>query len=183
MADRLKGKIRAIANEILLLRGTAESVNYSTIIKGAIGVQLDSIGALIGEPRKGRPDSSYRKAIEYRSELVLSCGDNDSILKAARIELPSGVSLKLRERFPATIELIVNTPAGNSGVPSDFVQRVKHYKAGGVKIYAREVKAGKMYLTWEKEGSVDPLPGKPYSERKPDGTILHAGGYYGESFF
>ncbi len=78
-------------------------------LNAAEGVQLDLIGTIVREPRKGRGDADYHQALTVRILINNSSGQHEEILAIARLllTLQGGTSppLVLRDLYPAAIEL------------------------------------------------------------------------------
>lgn len=70
----------------------------------AEGVQLDNLGNLFGEPRKGRNDTNYRLGLKARIAVNTSNGTPDEILSILKILLGSE-RVSIFEHFPAEFAL------------------------------------------------------------------------------
>lgn len=73
----------------------------------AEGVQLDNLGAIVGEPRKGRGDDQYRVWIRARIAINRGNGKVSDVLKVARLVLGEGPSIEYVPRYPAAYEIEV----------------------------------------------------------------------------
>lgn len=67
----------------------------------AVGAQLDTLGAIVGEGRLGRNDDDYRIAIRGRILVNLSEGTPVDLIEL--LSALSGGSVKLVEYFPASL--------------------------------------------------------------------------------
>lgn len=67
----------------------------------AEGDQLDVLGAIVGEPRQGRDDETYRIWISARNMVNRSSGTTTELLAIARKLLPADVAVVLEEYYPA----------------------------------------------------------------------------------
>jgi hypothetical protein len=67
----------------------------------AEGDQLDVLGAIVGEPRQGRDDETYRIWISARNMVNRSSGTTTEELAIARKLLPPEVAVVLEEYYPA----------------------------------------------------------------------------------
>ncbi len=93
----------ALAKQVQDLENTIFAVLNGRTIDGAVGVQLDGLGALVGETRKGRTDALYRIRIKARIRLNLSCGTPEQILEIVTLLLPTGSQAPaIAEYFPAS---------------------------------------------------------------------------------
>ena len=69
-------------------------------LEEAEGAQLDVLGAIVGEPRRGRDDASYRVWIEARNLVSRSSGTTTQMLALVRKLLPT-IDFVLEEYYPA----------------------------------------------------------------------------------
>lgn len=67
----------------------------------AVGVQLDILGKIVGEPRNSRTDDDYRPAILLRVAINTSDGTEPKIVEV--LTALAGVPVSLTEVFPAGI--------------------------------------------------------------------------------
>lgn len=80
-------------------------------IDSGIGAQLDQIGVLVGQPRAGRDDTTYRRFLRARVATNKSRGTQDEILAIAALVIGDGtVTLILNNSGPATVVLKVGNP-------------------------------------------------------------------------
>lgn len=99
----------------------------------AEGAQLDGIGRIVGEPRKGRTDEVYRVFLRVRILVNRSdgrIGDLYSILLQA---FGQGAEVAILEHYPAAIQVILLDDIGDVA-PSDFALYLRQAKAGGVRL-------------------------------------------------
>jgi hypothetical protein len=78
-------------------------------IDTAEGVQLDGLGDIVGEPRRGRLDNEYRAAIKFRIFINTSKADPETIIRASR-ELGGGDFNRYWENYQAGFQLFSNGP-------------------------------------------------------------------------
>lgn len=72
---------------------------------GAVGIQLDGLGQLVGEPRKGLPDAHYRTFLEVRALVNTSNGFAEDLLEIVeKIGFDYTVYIEI---YPAHIEIYV----------------------------------------------------------------------------
>ena len=69
-------------------------------LETAEGYQLDVLGRIVGEPRRGRDDATYRVWIEARNLVHRSSGTTTQMLAIVRKLLPT-IGLELEEYYPA----------------------------------------------------------------------------------
>lgn len=73
----------------------------------AIGEQLDNLGAIVGEPRLGRPDEEYRQAILNRIATNASDGTPPKVLQILSL-VTQGSTVTLFEHFPANVHYMTD---------------------------------------------------------------------------
>lgn len=69
-------------------------------LESAEGAQLDVLGRIVGEPRRGRDDATYRVWIEARNLVSRSSGTTTQMLALVRKLLPT-IELRFEEYYPA----------------------------------------------------------------------------------
>ncbi len=79
----------------------------------AIGVQLDNIGTIVGEPRKGRLDEPYREAILNRIAINASDSTPEKIMEIM-ITVSGATTANLTDHSPASFHLFINAFVNNS---------------------------------------------------------------------
>lgn len=67
----------------------------------AEGDQLDVLGAIVGEPRRGQDDETYRLWISARNMVTRSSGVTTEMLAIARKLVAPSVPIRLEEFYPA----------------------------------------------------------------------------------
>jgi len=75
----------------------------------AAGVQLDRLGRIVGQPRQGRGDESYRIWIAARVMVNRSSGLAEQVIAIVE-KLVEGKDLELREEPPAAFTIDVQEP-------------------------------------------------------------------------
>lgn len=103
-------------------------------IDTAVGVQLDTLGAIVGEGRKGRGDDLYRLWIRVRVIINRSNGKVKDILRIVRLLIGPAPGVTYVPQYPAAFTIQI------SGIPGigDTVQAVHdiltEVHAGGVRM-------------------------------------------------
>lgn len=129
LIQRFKGKpyIAAVVSAPLVQVQELEDALWSLIagraLSTAIGVQLDGLGAIVGEARIGLGDEDYRALIRARIAANRSDGQGDTLLRVARLVSGSvdvaGVpnpTLFLREYFPGSVLVEAGSTSTDPGV-------------------------------------------------------------------
>ena len=78
-------------------------------INNSVGVQLDNIGTIVGQPRNGQNDVTYRLFLKAKAGVNVSEGDIERVLSVWKI-ITGGTIVSLTEIFPASIELFSDIP-------------------------------------------------------------------------
>jgi surface protein len=93
-----------------------EDVNFQLLdergVYSAVGVQLDTIGLLVGELRRGRGDVAYRQAILNRIVINNSDGTPESILETLTI-ITLTPTPKIWDHYPASFHAFVDRNVSN----------------------------------------------------------------------
>lgn len=107
-------------------------------LENAEGVQLDLLGALVGQPREAAGDSEYRLRIAARIKTNVSTGTVEDIYSVFKILLPSPIVLALSPRYPAGFVLNVIGAVDLDLVPlyASFFQDAKGEGIEGQLLYS-----------------------------------------------
>lgn len=99
----------------------------------AVGAQLDGAGRLVGQPRNGLDDDSYRTRIQVRRLINRASGTGNDIVRAFQLLTRPAPSLQvvLEEQFPAG--LVLRIEGGATPLPSDYAAILQLCKAAGVR--------------------------------------------------
>ena len=125
-AETLHALTTLWAERMQALEDAAWSVLTQRWIEPAEGVQLDELGAIVGEPRLGRTDATYRDALETRISINRSGGEPERIIEFL-LRIAGAEQVLYQEIYPAKIELFVG-----GEVSFDQVQRVREIVPAGV---------------------------------------------------
>lgn len=79
-------------------------------VDSAVGAQLDVLGAIVGQPREGRNDETYRLWIRARNQVLRSSGTTTDVLGILRQIVPPGVEASLEEHYPAAFVVRLHGP-------------------------------------------------------------------------
>ncbi len=99
-------------------------------VDSAVGASLDLIGKVVGQPREGRDDVTYRLWVKARVKVNRSGGTGADIVSIFTALCP-GLDVRLEERFPATF--ILHIEGGAAPTPTALASLLQIAKAGGVK--------------------------------------------------
>jgi len=99
----------------------------------ATGETLDILGRIVGQPRDGRDDATYRLWISARVMVSRSSGTTEQILAIAN-KLVGGAAVVLREYYPGSF--IVNLGGVDVHTGFEIAQLLVLAKAAGVRFLA-----------------------------------------------
>lgn len=101
-------------------------------LDNAFGEQLDILGDLVGQPREGADDTTYRQRVRARVALNRSSGTSPELIALFLLLVPTA-TLKLRDEWPAALTLEVNGVAVTSATAAILVYFLRLAKVGGVR--------------------------------------------------
>ena len=100
-------------------------------LANAYGQHLDNIGEIVGQPRSGLDDNTYRLYIQAKIAVNLSSGTVEDVLSVFELVLP-GVLVTLKNYYPAAFILYVDGQI-TAVQATAFAQFVLQAKSGGVR--------------------------------------------------
>lgn len=119
--------------QIQQLEDAIYDVFVGTMLPGAEGDALDMLGELVGQPRAGRDDETYKIWISARVLLNASSGRPPDILGIARTIMPASGTVILTEYFPGAFKLeLIGLPPDTTAV--QLHDLFNEAKAAGVRI-------------------------------------------------
>ena len=125
-ADNLKNLSTLWAERVQGLEDAAWQVLTETWLDVAVGAQLDELGVMVGEPRLGRSDQTYRDAIELRVSINRSGGEPERIIEFLTRVLNADKVL-YQELYPAKIQIFID-----GEIDFDAAERVRQLVPAGV---------------------------------------------------
>jgi len=106
-SPKLKELMGQIVDPLTILESDADQLVSNRWIDTAIGKQLDGCGYIVGEPRLGRDDDAYRRAIKFRVFINISKGTPPNLIYALKF-LTEPVDCQYLEAYPATAMLFTD---------------------------------------------------------------------------
>jgi len=100
----LKALVELWSDRTQILEDALQTLLKDRWISEAEGVQLDELGAMVGEPRLGRLDNEYRPAIRLKIQINLSGGQPETLINFIRLAFGAEI-IVYNELWPAKIEL------------------------------------------------------------------------------
>lgn len=83
----VNGIVKAVCGPVQTLENAVFDVIVNRLLANAVGVQLDSLGALVGEARENRIDADYKPAITIRIRVNRSQGKAEDILQVMTLAM------------------------------------------------------------------------------------------------
>jgi hypothetical protein len=121
--------VRAFADQIQILEDTTADVKALRQLQYAEEIQLDEIGAIVGENRQGKTDADYRIAILSRINTNASRGEPERLISALK-QITESTDVRYKETYPATVQIAFSAPLVVDGL-KQYMQSVC---AGGVQL-------------------------------------------------
>lgn len=114
--------IVVLPRQLTVFELVADQVKNERGLDLAIGVQLDALGEIVGEKRRGRGDEEYRKAIRFRIFVNISKGRPSDVNYVTQF-LSEGDDVQYLESYPATVYMFTSGFDADANLPTD-VQEV-----------------------------------------------------------
>lgn len=119
---RVRELVVAMPRQLTIFEQVADQVRNERGLDLAIGVQLDALGLIVGEPRRGRNDEAYRRAIRFRIFVNISKGRPSDLIYVTQY-ISGGDDVQYLESYPATAYMFTSGYDVNSDI-HDAVQEV-----------------------------------------------------------
>lgn len=131
-APVMEGILRSYAIQLQELEDVFFQLLLLKSIEDSSGVQLDGLGAIVGEPRDGRDDDEYRPAIASRVLINKSSPTVEQIL--AVFNSINSRLYTIQDRGYATFELEISGSSTTMGLAIvKLLQILQEVKAAGVR--------------------------------------------------
>lgn len=125
----LEGLLKALSTEVQDLEDKLHELIDQRGLPNATGDQLDGIGEIVGEPRNGRDDPTYRTAIRRQIQINVSNGEPEVAIGLAAI-LTDSDDVELIEYHPGAVVVRVSGP----DLPEGLHQAVDRVVPAGVEV-------------------------------------------------
>lgn len=110
---RLQMLVKSMGAGVQTLEDETYAVATERWIDTAVGQQLDGLGEILGEPRFGRGDETYRLWLRFRIFINSAKATPENIIEATRFvsnEGEPGGRVQYWENYPASFELFTDGP-------------------------------------------------------------------------
>jgi hypothetical protein len=106
----------ATAGEFQAFEKAYQQVKTQRTIDNAIGQQLDDLGALVGEPRNGLDDDTYRRRVRARITVHRSKGTLEDVVTVTKLIVSDGAAAIRVEpqRFATVVVHVENVAVSNT---------------------------------------------------------------------
>lgn len=101
----LEGALRVVLERVQNIDDVAWDLFIGSRLDTAIGVQLDALGDIVGEPRLGRADELYRIYIRARIRINRANGKPTDTLQVARLIIEPTATLEYIPEYPAAYKV------------------------------------------------------------------------------
>lgn len=101
---RISGLIQAFIDQYQLTENMFFDLLNFRSINSAVGAQLDILGAIVGEDRRGRTDEPYRKAIVAKIGINTSKGTPEEVIAIFKF-VTNATRVFYLETYPGEIEI------------------------------------------------------------------------------
>lgn len=131
-------------------------------LPNAIGVQLDNLGDIVGEPRKGRADDLYRLWVKARILANRSNGKQQELLAVLRLLIGPGPTVTYTRTPPAAFRIEIAGMSSSGDVARTVQSILTQMKAAGVRMeleYTDEIATAFTFAVDATEGTVDHVKG------------------------
>lgn len=122
--------VEIFADQVQALETVFFEISTARILANASGIQLDRIGAIVGEDRNGLDDDAYKIRINARIAINRASGTADEILNVFNVIWPG--AYVLQEYQPAAFTLDCATAVTEPAAMSAVLQAMK---AAGVRTF------------------------------------------------
>lgn len=119
--------------EVQVLEDALIQLLVERSVDTAVGEQLDVLGKIVGQPKQGRDDETYRLWISARTLVSRSSGTTEEIIAIVK-KLVGGATVRLDDYYPAafTVSVLSGTDAVSG---AQIAQLVQLAKAAGVQFF------------------------------------------------
>ncbi len=107
-------------------------INTRLDIDNSVGVQLNNIGLIVGQPRNGQDDITYRLFLKAKSGVNVSEGDVERVLSVWKI-ITGGTVIQVIDVYPAGVELSSDVPVPDA-LASDAFALMQDVVSAGVRV-------------------------------------------------
>lgn len=116
----IKGQLTTYLSQNNDIEATTLDIIKSRSIDTSVGIQLDQIGALVGQPRNGLTDVNYRTQIKFKIAVNNSNGTPEEIINML-YDVTGSTEVRYFEHYPASYMISYN----GSNTPNDMLSYIQ----------------------------------------------------------
>jgi hypothetical protein len=131
---RIQAFVRALANQIQKLEQTDYDLWFRRMLDNAEDVDLNNLGAIVGEERQGRLDDEYRRYIRARIKVNRSNGKLNQLLGILALLVEDDATIIATEHYPAAMVIALSDEVADIDPVYVLNAFLKLAKAAGVRI-------------------------------------------------
>lgn len=134
MSANLQKLIAALVTPMQDIEDALWDLLVNRSIETAEGAQLDQLGYIVGEPRRGLDDEAYRRHVRARVATNKSSGRVNELYEIARLVLnDDSLGLRAVREGPATLRVTIDG-AVSDDVAGFVIRFLRDAGGGGVRI-------------------------------------------------
>lgn len=130
---RLEAMVCVFLDQIQELENAFWALYTERTLEEAEGVQLDGLGAIVGEAREDRTDAVYRRFIQVRILVNRSNGKLEELYQIIQAALDTP-TVQIQEHYPASEIVHVSSLLGDLSA-EDLFRILAAAKAGAVRLF------------------------------------------------
>lgn len=132
---RIENLLRAFAGPSQPIESALWQLLTQRFITTAIGVQLDFIGKIVGQPRLGLDDDSYRRYIRARVAAHKSRGTTEELIKVATLVLLDiPVTIRVEREGTATVQVTLEGNIVAADIAGIVVSFLRQAVGAGIRV-------------------------------------------------
>lgn len=128
---RLESMICAFLDQAQEAENAMWELFTERVLNVAEGVQLDGLGDIVGEPRKGRTDDVFRQFIRVRIKVNRSNGKLGELYEILLLALGEAAIIRIRDRYPAGMDVNIDSDIGSLD-PADLLDILLDAKGAAI---------------------------------------------------
>ncbi len=131
--ENIEATLSALVRPIQTVEDSLQELLVERAVDTAVGVQLDGIGEIVGQPRNGLEDFEYRAHIKVRIFVNLATGTADDVMKVA--ELVADIyepfeTIDIEDEPPAAF--VLSTTGGSSSYRDVLADLLRGVRGAGI---------------------------------------------------
>lgn len=129
---KMEALVSTFGSRAQVLEDLFQAIDLGRRFENAAGVQLTGTGSIVGQPRNGHSDSTYRPRIQAKILINRASGTTDQVLDIVKLLAGEDQVVHLVPQYPAGFLLYVLGDTTTD--PPEIVRAVALAKAAGVRV-------------------------------------------------